>query len=134
MPALTRLNVDGLLRTRQGAGTYVLARPSERLGAFASSGDVPALMRCIEARMPLEAAAARLAAERARTTTNNNSAAGAGTTPATSTDPASGAGTTPGHTRPTQTGRWWHRNQPTFSRTEDNLRRLLTDDTDPPPF
>ncbi len=62
--ALTRLNVDGLLRTRQGAGTYVLARPSERLGAFASSGDVPALMRCIEARLPLEAAAARLAAER----------------------------------------------------------------------
>ena len=56
--------MDGLLLARQGAGTYVLARPSERLGRFASSGDVAALMRCIEARLPLEAAAARLAAER----------------------------------------------------------------------
>lgn len=62
--ALQRLRGDGLLRARQGAGTYVLARPSERLGQFARSGDVPALMRCIEARLPLEAAAARLAAER----------------------------------------------------------------------
>lgn len=62
--ALQRLRVDGLLRARQGAGTWVLARPSERLGHFASSGDIPALMRCIEARLPLEAAAARLAAER----------------------------------------------------------------------
>lgn len=62
--ALQRLQGDGLLRARQGAGTWVLARPSERLGRFASSGDVPALMRCIEARLPLEGAAARLAAER----------------------------------------------------------------------
>ncbi len=62
--ALQRLRADGLLRARQGAGTWVLARPSERLGHFASSGDVPALMRCIEARLPLEGAAARLAAER----------------------------------------------------------------------
>lgn len=62
--ALQRLQGDGLLRARQGAGTWVLARPSERLGHFASSGDVPALMRCIEARLPLEGAAARLAAER----------------------------------------------------------------------
>lgn len=62
--ALMRLRVDGLLHARQGAGSYVLARPSERLGRFASSGDVAALMRCIEARLPLEGAAARLAAER----------------------------------------------------------------------
>ena len=62
--ALMRLRADGLLRARQGAGTYVLARPAERLGQFASTGDVAALMRCIEARLPLEAAAARLAAER----------------------------------------------------------------------
>lgn len=62
--ALQRLQGDGLLRARQGAGTWVLARPSERLGHFASSGDVSALMRCIEARLPLEGAAARLAAER----------------------------------------------------------------------
>ncbi len=62
--ALQRLRADGLLRARQGAGTWVMARPPEHLARFASPGDVPALMRCIEARLPLEEAAARLAAER----------------------------------------------------------------------
>lgn len=62
--ALQRLRADGLLRARQGAGSWVQARPAERLLRFASTGDVPALMRCIEARLPVEEAAARLAAER----------------------------------------------------------------------
>ena len=82
--ALMRLRADGLLRARQGAGTYVLARPAERIGQFVGTADIAALMRCIEARLPLEAAAARLAAERrtvdglARITAAHDAFAGAG--------------------------------------------------------
>lgn len=62
--ALLRLRADGLLRTRQGSGTYVLRRPVDRLKDFAKSADLAGFLRCLEVRMPLEAAAARLAAER----------------------------------------------------------------------
>jgi GntR family transcriptional repressor for pyruvate dehydrogenase complex len=62
--ALLRLRVDGLLQARQGAGTYVMARPADRLASFASMEDVAGFLRCIEIRLPLEGAAARLAAER----------------------------------------------------------------------
>lgn len=62
--ALLRLRADGLLQARQGSGTYVLRRPADRLKSFADSADLAVFLRCLEARMPLEAAAARLAAER----------------------------------------------------------------------
>jgi len=62
--ALLRLRVDGLLQARQGAGTYILARPAARLVQFASMEDVAGFLRCIEVRLPLEGTAARLAAER----------------------------------------------------------------------
>lgn len=62
--ALIRLRTDGLLQARQGAGTYVLARPADRLTNFADTQDVAGFLRCIEARLPLEATAAKLAAER----------------------------------------------------------------------
>jgi GntR family transcriptional regulator, transcriptional repressor for pyruvate dehydrogenase complex len=62
--ALMRLRADGLIQSRQGAGTFVHNRPTSRLTSFASASDVASYLRCIEVRMPLEGAAARLAAER----------------------------------------------------------------------
>lgn len=62
--ALQRLGADGLVQARQGAGTFVKSRPATRLTEFAEGQDVAALLRCIEARLPLEGAAAKLAAER----------------------------------------------------------------------
>lgn len=62
--ALQRLRADGLVQARQGSGTFVLARPSERLASFVDPGAVAALMRCLEVRIGLEGAAARFAAER----------------------------------------------------------------------
>lgn len=62
--ALLRLRADGLLQARQGAGTFVLHRPAERLTQFTDPGQVAGFLRCIEVRLPLEAAAARMAAER----------------------------------------------------------------------
>jgi GntR family transcriptional repressor for pyruvate dehydrogenase complex len=63
--ALTRLQADGLVYSRQGAGSFVKARPPEGLTHFAEASDVASLLRCFEARMPFEGAAARLAAQRA---------------------------------------------------------------------
>lgn len=63
--ALLRLQADGLVYTRQGAGTFVKARPPEGLIHFASPSDVAGLLRCFEARLPFEGAAASLAAQRA---------------------------------------------------------------------
>jgi GntR family transcriptional repressor for pyruvate dehydrogenase complex len=62
--ALIRLRADGLVQARQGAGTFVINRPASRLREFANTEELAAFLRCIEARMPLEGAAARLAAER----------------------------------------------------------------------
>ncbi len=63
--ALTRLQADGLVYSRQGAGSFVKARPPEGLTKFAEASDVASLLRCFEARMPFEGAAASLAAQRA---------------------------------------------------------------------
>ncbi len=62
--ALLRLRADGLLRARQGSGTFVMRRPVDRIKEFTKSADLARFLRCLEVRMPLEAAAARLAAER----------------------------------------------------------------------
>lgn len=62
--ALQRLRADGLVQARQGSGTYVQARPAERLADFVDPGAVSALLRCLEVRVGLEGAAARFAAER----------------------------------------------------------------------
>lgn len=62
--ALSRLRADGLLQARQGSGTYVLRRPADRLSNFADSAELAVFLRCLEVRVPLEATAARLAAER----------------------------------------------------------------------
>lgn len=63
--ALTRLQADGLVYSRQGAGSFVKARPPKGLIKFAEASDVAGLLRCFEARMPFEGAAAALAAQRA---------------------------------------------------------------------
>jgi len=65
--ALNRLRADGLVQARQGSGTYVLRRPVDRLNTFANSADLAVFLRCLEVRVPLEATAAALAADR-RTT------------------------------------------------------------------
>ena len=62
--ALLQLGADGLVQARQGSGTYVLRRPADRLKSFANSAELAVFLRCLEVRMPLEAAAARLAADR----------------------------------------------------------------------
>ena len=62
--ALSQLRADGLIQARQGSGTYVQRRPAERITEFGNSADLAGFLRCLEVRMPLEAAAAKLAAER----------------------------------------------------------------------
>lgn len=63
--SLMRLQADGLIYTRQGAGSFVKAKPPEELIEFTAPSDIAGLLRCIETRLPLEGAAAALAAERA---------------------------------------------------------------------
>lgn len=63
--ALLRLQVDGLVYSRQGAGTFVKARPPEALTKFAEPSDVASMLRCFEARLPIEGAIAGFAAQRA---------------------------------------------------------------------
>lgn len=62
--ALMRLNADGLVTARQGAGTFVSRRPSDLLTRLAVVSDVPGLLRCLEVRNALEGQAAGLAAQR----------------------------------------------------------------------
>lgn len=62
--ALQRLRADGLVHARQGSGTYVMARPADRLAEFVEPRRVADYLRCIEVRLVLEGAAARHAAER----------------------------------------------------------------------
>lgn len=62
--ALQRLGADGLIHARQGSGTYVTARPADRLADFVEPHQIAEYMRAIEVRLVLEGAAARRAAER----------------------------------------------------------------------
>ena len=62
--ALQRLRADGLVHARQGSGTYVMARPSDRLASFAEPQRIAEFLRCVEVRLVLEGSAARYAAER----------------------------------------------------------------------
>jgi len=63
--ALSRLRDDGLVTARQGVGSFVRRRPPQGLIEHARADDVASLMRCMEARLAVEAAAARHAALRA---------------------------------------------------------------------
>ncbi len=60
--ALLRLRIDGLIASRQGAGTHVVGAPSERVIAFAEPESVADLQRCYEFRVGIEGEAAAVAA------------------------------------------------------------------------
>jgi GntR family transcriptional regulator, transcriptional repressor for pyruvate dehydrogenase complex len=62
--ALLRLRIDGLIASRQGAGTHVIGAPSQRVIDFAEPGSVADLQRCYEFRVGVEGEAAYLAATR----------------------------------------------------------------------
>jgi DNA-binding FadR family transcriptional regulator len=62
--ALLRLQADGLVYSRQGVGSFIKRRPPPGLIQFAEPSDVAGVLRCFEARLPLEGATASLAAQR----------------------------------------------------------------------
>lgn len=62
--AIFRLQADGLVVTRHGAGTYVAMRPQDEFLNLAPIGCIADLMRCYEFRIALEGEAAFLAAQR----------------------------------------------------------------------
>jgi GntR family transcriptional regulator, transcriptional repressor for pyruvate dehydrogenase complex len=62
--ALMQLQLDGLVYSRKGSGTFVRMRPPARLSDFAEPADVASYLRSFEVRSALESEAARLAAMR----------------------------------------------------------------------
>lgn len=60
--ALMRLQADGLVYSRQGAGTFIDKVPPADMMQFTQSADVADYLRSYEIRMGLETEAARLAA------------------------------------------------------------------------
>src|SRR3984893_5871096 len=62
--ALSRLLADGVVVTRQGAGTFVHRKPGREFLRLAPIGGIADLMRCFEFRIALEGEAAYLAAQR----------------------------------------------------------------------
>ena len=62
--ALARLQADGLVRSRQGSGSYVEQQPSREFLKLAPPGSIADVLRCYELRICLESEAAGLAAQR----------------------------------------------------------------------
>jgi len=62
--AINKLQVDELVSTRKGSGTFVLHSPLKDLGRFASANDIAGILESHEVRMALEGEAAALAAVR----------------------------------------------------------------------
>lgn len=62
--ALSRLLADGVVLTRQGAGTFVHRKPGREFLRLAPIGGIADLMRCFEFRIALEGEAAYLSAQR----------------------------------------------------------------------
>jgi DNA-binding FadR family transcriptional regulator len=62
--ALSRLQADGVVVTRRGAGTFVQRQPGREFLRLAPIGGIADLMRCFEFRIGLEGEAAYLAAQR----------------------------------------------------------------------
>ena len=62
--ALSRLQADGVVITRKGAGTFVQRQPGREFLRLAPIGGIADLMRCFEFRIGLEGEAAYLAAQR----------------------------------------------------------------------
>lgn len=62
--AMLRLRIDGLVESRQGAGTRVISAPSRSVMEFVEPGSIADLQRCYEFRVGLEGEAAYVAARR----------------------------------------------------------------------
>lgn len=62
--ALRRLRRDGVIYSRQGAGSFVLGQPDERGLAFRPAETIADIQRCYEFRGTIETKAAWLAAQR----------------------------------------------------------------------
>jgi DNA-binding FadR family transcriptional regulator len=62
--AMLRLRIDGLVESRQGAGTRVISAPSRSVIQFAEPGSIADLQRCYEFRVGVEGEAAYVAAQR----------------------------------------------------------------------
>ena len=62
--ALNRLQADGLVPSRQGAGTFVARVPPRQIVKLAPGESIAGILRAFEVRLALEGQAARLAAER----------------------------------------------------------------------
>ena len=62
--ALARLQVDGLVHTVQGSGTFVQKKPTSAVLKFAPVGSIADIQRCFEFRQAFEGETAYLAAER----------------------------------------------------------------------
>ncbi len=62
--ALLRLHADGLVISRQGAGSFVCKKPSAHLVRLTGVSDVAGLLRSLEVRIGIEGQAAALAATR----------------------------------------------------------------------
>lgn len=60
--ALMRLREDGLIASRQGAGSFVVKRPAEDVYHFAPIGSIADILRCFVFRVAIEGEAAALAA------------------------------------------------------------------------
>ena len=63
--ALSRLRADGIIASRQGAGTFVTRRPDPDLPRFMPLESLSDVRRCLEFRIVIEGGAAALAAEMA---------------------------------------------------------------------
>ena len=62
--AMLRLRIDGLVESRQGAGTRVISAPSQSVMEFLEPGSIADLQRCYEFRVGLEGESAYVAAHR----------------------------------------------------------------------
>ncbi len=62
--AIIKLQMDELVTTKKGIGTFVLHSPLKDLGRFASANDIAAIFQSHEVRIALEGEAAALAAIR----------------------------------------------------------------------
>jgi DNA-binding FadR family transcriptional regulator len=62
--ALKRLRDNGLIASRQGSRSYVLAQPKEKILSFAPVGTLADIQRCYEFRETIETVAAYWAAKR----------------------------------------------------------------------
>ena len=60
--ALRRLREDGLVTSRQGAGTFVTRQPAHQVFSFADVGSVADIQKCFVFRSAVESEAAALAA------------------------------------------------------------------------